>query len=75
MRGRSAFTLIELLEWGQGAEVDRSFNDPTTALHGKARQLSSYGPDRDWDPLYTIDTVYDATNGTRSSGNIMRMGP
>jgi hypothetical protein len=75
MKRKSALTLIELREWGQGAEVDRSLNDPTRELYGKAWQPSSYGPDRDWDPLYTIDTVYDATNGTRSSGNIMRMGP
>ena len=65
-------------EWpGQEAAVRSVWYNPDSILNGTTWQLISYGPDRnfesnnDWD----INTLYDTTNGTRSRGDIIRVGP
>jgi prepilin-type N-terminal cleavage/methylation domain-containing protein len=42
---------------------------------GRLYLLNSYGPDKDDDSAYDLTAVYDATNGTRSNGDIHRVGP
>ena len=42
---------------------------------GRLYLLNSYGPDKDDDSADDLTAVYDATNGTRSNGDIHRVGP
>jgi type II secretion system protein G len=42
---------------------------------GRIYLLNCYGPDLDDDSAYDLTAVYDSTNGTRSNGDIHRIGP
>jgi prepilin-type N-terminal cleavage/methylation domain-containing protein len=42
---------------------------------GRLYLLNSYGPDMDDDSPWDLTAVYDATNGTKSNGDIHRIGP
>ena len=66
-----------LLESPGAGLVDRIWHDPDSILFGCTWQLISYGPDREMDSNndWDINSLYDATNGTKSHGDINRFGP
>jgi len=57
-----------IMPYGYETAFDRTASKPSFAL------MTSLGPDRDMDGgLFGIDTVYDSTNGSRSSGDVHRL--
>ena len=53
--------------WGRGDSL----------LYNTVWQLISFGPDHTLDSnnAWSVNTLYDASNGTRSGGDIIRIGP
>jgi type II secretion system protein G len=56
--------------WGGGDNLRR-----LVVEQGRRYLLDSYGPDMDDDSWQDLMAIYDATNGTKSNGDIYRLGP
>ena len=48
---------------------------PEMLKQGRIYLLDSYGPDQDDDHWLDLMAIYDSTNGTKSNGDIYRLGP
>jgi len=55
--------------WGGGDNLRKLVEQ------GRIYLLDSYGPDMDDDSWIDLTAIYDASNGTKSNGDIYRVGP
>ncbi|HUT25696.1 MAG TPA: hypothetical protein VM492_15255, partial [Sumerlaeia bacterium] len=72
------FANFDVPEFSDGSWLVLWDEDPESLYFRRQWALFSYGPDSDFDVhrnARTLANVYDASNGTVSSGDLYRAGP